>query len=264
MFSRTITCGLVLVLSFASGLAQACDALKPYAGQTAAPSHEQEVDQGRQAFEANCAVCHGMDASGGRGPNLRRAHIQRAPDEASLCDLIESGIPPEMPAGAFLTDVEVRALVAFVRSLGQSAAAGVTGDASHGEHVFATNGCSACHILAGHGTAIGPELTDLGDRRSAAYVREVLLDPASRLPAEFLMVRVTTLSGQVAEGIRVNEDNYSIQLRDASGSLRSFEKAELRSQERLKGQTPMPSFKNLPPVDVRDLVAYLLAPRSKP
>ena len=264
MFANRFACSVACVLSLASGLTQACDALKPFAGQTAAPSHEQEVDQGRQAFEANCAVCHGMDASGGRGPNLRRAHIQRAPDEASLCDLIESGIPPEMPAGAFLTDVEVRSLVAYVRSLGQSAAAAVTGDAARGEQVFAANGCAACHILAGRGTAIGPELTDLGDRRSAAHVREVLLDPASRLPAEFLMVRVTTLSGQVAEGIRVNEDNYSIQLRDAAGSLRSFEKAELRSQERLKGQTPMPSFKNLQSADVQDLVAYLLAPRSKP
>jgi cytochrome c oxidase cbb3-type subunit 3 len=266
MFIRSITCGFVLVLSFASGLAQgACDALKPYAGPTAAaPSREQEIEHGRQTFEVNCAVCHGVDASGGRGPNLRRAHIARAPDEAALCDLIETGIPPEMPAGAFLTDVEVRALVAFVRSLGQSEAAAVSGDAAHGERVFAANGCSACHILAGQGTALGPELTDLGDRRSAAYVREVLLDPASRLPAEFLMVRVTTLSGNVVEGIRVNEDNFSIQLRDTSGSLRSFTKAELKSQEPLKGQTPMPSFKNLPPADAQDLVAYLLTQRSKP
>jgi cytochrome c oxidase cbb3-type subunit 3 len=265
MSLRTITCGFVLMLSLSSGLAQGCDALKPYAGPAAAaPSREQEIEHGRQAFEVNCAVCHGMDASGGRGPNLRRAHIARAPDEASLCDLIESGIPPEMPAGAFLTDVEVRALVAFVRSLGQTAAAAVVGDAARGERVFTASGCSACHILAGQGTALGPELTDLGDRRSAAYVREVLLDPAARLPAEFVMVRVITLSGNVVEGIRVNEDNFSIQLRDTSGSLRSFRKTDLRSQERLKGQTPMPSFKNLPPADVQDLVAYLLTPMSKP
>jgi cytochrome c oxidase cbb3-type subunit III len=265
MFSCTSACSVALVLSLASGVAQgACDALKPFAGQATAPSHEQEIDQGRQAFESNCAVCHGMDASGGRGPNLRRAHIARAPDEASLCDLIETGIPPEMPAGAFLTDVEVRALVAYVRSLGQSASAAVSGDPAHGAQVFASNGCSSCHILAGQGTGLGPELTDLGDRRSAAYVREVLLDPSARLPAEFLMVRVTTRSGQITEGIRINENNYSIQLRDVSGNIRSFEKAELQSQERLKGQTPMPSFKNLPPADVQDLVAYLLAPKGNP
>lgn len=184
MFSYTSAWAVALALSLASGLAQgACDALKPFAGQAAAPSHEQEIDQGRQAFESNCAVCHGMDASGGRGPNLRRAHIARAPDEAALCDLIETGIAPEMPAGAFLTDLEVRALVAFVRSLGQSEATAVSGDAAHGALVFASNGCASCHILAGRGAGLGPELTDLGDRRSAAYVREVLLDPAARLPA---------------------------------------------------------------------------------
>ena len=264
MFSYTSACGAVFILSLASGLAGACDALKPFAGQSTAPSHEQEIDQGRQAFEANCAVCHGMDASGGRGPNLRRAHIARAPDEASLCDLIETGIPPEMPAGAFLTDVEVRALVAFVRSLGQSSAAAISGDPKRGALVFASSGCSSCHILAGQGTGLGPELTDLGDRRSAAYVREVLLDPPARLPAEFLMVRVTTRSGEVSEGIRINEDNYTIQLKDASGSIRSFEKDQLQSQERLRGQTLMPSFKNMPPPDLQDLIAYLLAPKAAP
>src|SRR5579871_3543132 len=125
MFPRLPVCGAVLLLSLGSGFAQgACDALKPYAGPAAAaaaPTREQEIEHGRQAFEANCALCHGMDASGGRGPNLRRAHIARAPDEASLCDIIETGIPPEMPAGAFLLDTEVRALVAYVRSLGEAA-----------------------------------------------------------------------------------------------------------------------------------------------
>jgi putative heme-binding domain-containing protein len=265
MLSRTFACGMAVSLLLAAGLAQgACDALKPYAGQSTPPSHEQEIEQGRQAFESNCAVCHGMDASGGRGPNLRRAHIARAPNDVALCDLIETGIPPEMPAGAFLTDVEVRALVAFVSSLGASAASAVTGDPAHGARVFAGNGCSSCHILAGAGRALGPELTDLGDRRSAAYVREVLLDPPSRLPAEFLMVRITTKAGEVTEGIRINEDNYSIQLKDAGGNIRSFDKAELQSQQRLRGQTPMPSFKHLPPADIQDLVAYLLTPRNAP
>ena len=264
MFSCTSACSIAVSLLLASGLAQgSCDALKPYAVESTALSHEQQIDQGRQAFESNCAVCHGMDASGGRGPNLRRARIARAPNDAALCELIETGIPPEMPAGAFLTDVEVRALVAFVSSLRVSAAA-VAGDPARGARVFAGNGCSSCHILAGQGRALGPELTDLGDRRSAAYIREVLLDPAARLPAEFLMVRVTTKAGEVTEGIRINEDNYSIQLKDAAGNIGSFDKAELQSQERLRGTTPMPSFKNLPAADVQDLVAYLLAPRAAP
>lgn len=78
------------------------------------------------------------------------------------------------------------------------------------------------------------------------------------------MVRVTTRSGEATEGIRVNEDNFSIQLKEASGNLRSFEKDQLKSQERLRGQTLMPSFKDLPPVDIQDLVAYLMAPKANP
>jgi len=154
--------------------------------------------------------------------------------------------------------------VVFVSSLGQSAAPATAGDPTRGARLFESNACSSCHILAGQGRALGPELTDLGDRRSAAYVREVLLDPGSRLPAEFLVVRVTTKAGEITEGIRINEDNYSIQLKDVAGNMRSFEKAELQSQERLRGKTPMPSFKNLPPADVQDLVAYLLAPKRAP
>jgi putative heme-binding domain-containing protein len=265
MFSGKSACTIAVSLLLASGLAHgACDAFKPYAGESTAPLREQQIEQGQEAFESNCAVCHGIDASGGRGPNLRRPHIARAPNDAALCELIENGIPPEMPAGAFLTDVEVRALVAFVSSLGQSAATTISGDPARGARVFAGNGCSSCHILAGQGNALGPDLTDLGDRRSAGYVREVLLDPASRLPTEFLMVRVTTKSGEITEGIRINEDNYSLQLRDIAGNIRSFEKAGLKSQERLRGKTPMPSFKNLPLADVQDLLAYLLAPRATP
>jgi len=161
MFSCAPAYGIAVSLLFASGLAQgACDALKPYAGESTTPSHEQQIDQGRQAFESNCAVCHGMDASGGRGPNLRRAHIARAPNDAALCELIETGIPPEMPAGAFLTDVEVRALVAFVSSLRVSAAAAIAGDPARGARIFAGNGCSSCHILAGKGNALGPQPAD--------------------------------------------------------------------------------------------------------
>jgi len=265
MFSYTYRWALMMALLLPAGpVFAACDALKPFAGGAVTHTQEQDIELGRNVFERNCAVCHGMDASGGRGPNLRRAHIARAPDDAALCELIETGIPPEMPDGGFLTDEDVRELVTFVRSLGQSATAAVSGDPSHGERVYASNGCAACHIRDGRGNGIGPELSGLGERRSATYVREVLRNPASRLPAEFLMVRITTASGERFEGIRVNEDNYSIQLKDLSGNMHSFEKATLQASERLRGRTPMPSFAHLPAEDLEDLIAFLLAPEAGP
>ena len=124
---------------------------------------EQEIDQGRQAFEANCAVCHGMDASGGRGPNLQRAHIQRAPDEASLCDLIESGIPPEMPAGGFLTDVEVRhSSLTSVRWANRRRRLRYAAMPRTATRVFADSGCSCvphfCRLCGPHSVRNSPIL----------------------------------------------------------------------------------------------------------
>jgi putative heme-binding domain-containing protein len=270
VFLRTRRWSLVIVLSVpalmlpAPPLLAACDALRPFAGSSGAYTHDQLVERGRQVFEQNCAVCHGLDASGGRGPNLRRVHIARAPDDEALCELIETGIPPEMPDGSFLTDQDVRELVTFVRSLGESASAPLTGDPQRGARVFAASGCLSCHIFGGEGRGFGPELTDLSDRRSPSFIREVLLNPASRLPSEFLWVRLSTKAGEIVQGIRINEDNYSIQLKEADGSYRSFDKSALGSVDRLKGETPMPSFAHLSSADLQDLVAYLLTPRSVP
>src|SRR2546422_4657772 len=44
--------------------------------------------------------------------------------------------------------------------------------------------------------SLGPELTDIGARRSAAYIRAALLDPASALPEGFLLIRLMTKDGR--------------------------------------------------------------------
>lgn len=46
-----------------------------------------------------------------------------------------------------------------------------------GRVVFAEFGCHACHAVAGHGPAVGPDLARLGDRRSPSELRAYILDP---------------------------------------------------------------------------------------
>jgi len=167
-----------------------------------------------------------------------------------------------MPLGNFLADDDIVALASYVRSLGKSTPEDLPGNASRGAHLFLQYGCNSCHIFAGTGTGYGPELTDLSERRGTAYVRRVILNPRLSLPADFLMVSVQTREGETVRGIRVNEDTFSIQIKDANGTFHSYNKSTLIDLQRLSGETPMPKFEGiLSEDDLRDLVAYLGTPK---
>ena len=110
---------------------------------------------------------------------------------------------------------------------------------------------------------MGPPLGGVGERRSAAYLRAALLDPAANLPDGFLMADITTAGREHITGIVLNEDTYSIQMRDLTGNLHSFWKQELTALEEHDDRTPMPSFRGrLSDLELSDLVAYLVSLRS--
>jgi cytochrome c oxidase cbb3-type subunit 3 len=228
--------------------------------------HGATGDKGKVLFERNCAVCHGIDGTGGRGPSLARPRLAHAPDDAALRAVIQNGIPPEMPdAGRFLLDDEVDELATYVRSLGKVTGLVSPGDVSRGKDVFTRSGCPSCHIVSGAGAGIGPELTDVGERRSPAYVRQAILRPAERLPADFLFLLAKPLSGDSVRGIRLNEDTFTVQIKDVAGKFYSLRKADLKELRQLKGETPMPAFEgNLTTAEIEDLVAFLLSPCSEP
>src|SRR5436190_1522451 len=79
------------------------------------------------------------------------------------------------------------------------------------------NGCVTCHSMKGEGGISGPDLTGIGARRSAGYLRESLVDPSAAVPDGYLLVSVVTKGGEKVSGVRVNEDSFSLQIRDGSG-----------------------------------------------
>jgi len=77
------------------------------------------------------------------------------------------------------------------------------------------------------------------------------------VPAQYRAVRVVTKSGPEVAGLRLNEDDLSIQLRDSTGSLRSFLKENIAGIRR-DSPSLMPSYaKTLTPKEIADVVAYL-------
>ena len=236
------------------------------AAQTAQVSPEPAGDPvlGRQRFESQCALCHGQDGSGGRGPNLQRPKLDHAPDDAALRKVIAEGIPPEMPGAWQLSPHEVASVAAYVRKIGAVPSEPVPGDTARGEQVYQSKGCANCHMIRGAGSGFGPELTDIGARRNIAYLRESILSPEASVPDGFLMVEAVTNAGATARGIRVNEDSFTIQIKDAQGMFSSFRKADLRDLRKLPGKSPMPSYQgSLTQEELTDLIVYLATLRGK-
>ena len=220
---------------------------------------------GKRIFESQCALCHGQSGGGGRGPSLNRPALKHAPDDAALRGVIADGIPPEMPGAWQLHPHEVASVAAYVRSLGKVPPETLPGDAARGEGIYGRSGCPACHMTGGNGSGFGPDLSALGARRNGAFLRQKLLQPAAVLPEDFEYLAVTRKGGESLRGIRVNEDSFTIQFKDAGGRFHSLRKSEIQELRRLEHETPMPSYETrLSPAELDDLVAYLAGLRGQP
>jgi putative heme-binding domain-containing protein len=237
--------------------------------QQAANAPPAETLDGKVLFEGSCARCHGLDAGGEDGPDIRG--IPRVLGDQAVENIIKRGIPGTgMPAIYAMTDDEAAAIVKYLGTLGGAGSeAPVTGDAKKGAAIFAEKGCSGCHIVNGEGGTVGPELSRIGAMRAPRGLREAILNPGADLPTEgnvldrgrftqYLMFRAVPKNGQPIDGMRVTEDTFSITLKDSSGEFHSFRKSDLKSLDKEPGKSFMPSFKGaLSDAELDDLVAYL-------
>jgi cytochrome c oxidase cbb3-type subunit III len=230
------------------------------------PATPKDLAAGERIFRTQCASCHGQRGEGGRGATLAQWRLPHAPNDRAMFDVIKNGIPETEMPGHWYTSGEIWQVVAFVRRLGRIPPQKVEGDPSRGEKQYESKGdCARCHTVNGRGGALGPDLTDIGARRSTAYLRESLLDPEAAVPEAFMQVELTTQDGRRIMGVRLAEDTFSIQIRDLSGQFRSFFKSELEQLNKQPGKSPMPSYRQLfSGRELDDLIAYLHSLRGSP
>jgi putative heme-binding domain-containing protein len=222
------------------------------------------AQDGKRLFEAQCALCHGQNGGGGRGPTLLKPKLPKAADKPTLEKVISGGLPPEMPGAWQLNPKEVTAVATYVISLGSIPPEIVSGNPDRGLEVYSKSGCAGCHIVSGVGSGFGPELTNIGSRRNAAHLREAITNPAAALPRGFLQYRATPLQGPAVQGIRLGEDPFTLQLVDSTGRLHSFRRNALKSLTPLPKTSPMPAYPNLNAEDLDNLVGYLASLKGTP
>jgi len=228
-----------------------------------------DLADGERLFRIHCARCHGIEGGGGEGSNLARPRLKYAPDDEALIDVINGGIPGTgMPAIWTLDDDQVTRVAGYVRTLGRLEDEAMPGDPVRGRTVYQTNGgCPACHIINGAGKGIGPELTYVGDQRGLEYLRRSLTDPSDAQSQtsgyqDYLTVRLRTADGFV-EGLRIEEDAFTIIVRDVGGTVHSFRKEDLVEYDKVFAHSLMPEYGTaLNDRDLDDVVSYLMSLRS--
>jgi cytochrome c oxidase cbb3-type subunit 3 len=224
-----------------------------------------DVEQGARTYASECSYCHGPNGEGAIGPVLAVPSIRRAPTDRALFQVIREGISGTQMPPSTLTTAQIWRLVAYVRTLGHIQQSKSNGDPKRGEQIYAEKGgCVQCHTLSGHGGAIGPDLSDVGARLDKDNIRAALLTPEASIPRDFMQVRLVTKDSQHLTGVRVNEDSFSIQIRDLSNHFHSFWKSELSEVTKESNHSPMPSYsKMLSQEELGDLVAYLESLQGK-
>jgi putative heme-binding domain-containing protein len=229
--------------------------------------HDTPADaaRGREYFLGHCAFCHGPAGEGGRGVNLTTGQYRMGGSDPELFRTIRRGIDGSEMPGNGLSQPELWRIVAYVRSLAaQGATEKASGDPVAGRAIYHGKGaCAQCHWIDRRGGVMGPDLSEIGLKRALRFLRESLTDPDKSIADDYRTVSVVTSAGATIRGIKLNEDEYTIQLRDTKDNMRSFRKADLKEVRRESGSL-MPAYRTaLTAGEMENLVAYLSSLRGK-
>jgi cytochrome c oxidase cbb3-type subunit III len=247
------------VISWVALSAQTAPNKNPYEGDPDA------ILAGMGGYRVRCADCHGTDGRGVRGPDITGVWSTGRSDEG-LFNTIRRGVPnSEMPAFAAprASDRDIWQMLAYLKTLATPAPTEPPrGNAENGAKLFRTM-CVACHKVNGTGGRLGPDLSRIGTARS----RDVLLARIRRGSEDFRTgfepVTVTTAEGAPIQGVKKNEDLFSVQIMDTRERIQGYEKDKVKAVENGK-KSAMPVFgpDRLSDSDLDDVLRYLLTLRG--
>ncbi|MFC9352153.1 c-type cytochrome [Arthrobacter sp. NPDC057013] len=149
-----------------------------------------DTQEGQKLFEANCATCHGMGASGTQdGPSLVGVGAAAVDFQVGTGRMpMQMNGPQAYKKPAQFNDTQTHQLAAYVASLGAGPAIPAEeyldekGDAAKGGELFRTN-CAMCHNAAAAGGALtrgkfAPALADV----SGKHIYEAMVTGPQNMP----------------------------------------------------------------------------------
>jgi cytochrome c oxidase cbb3-type subunit 3 len=237
----------LLAVSLVAAMLSAAQTPPPAAprtsGDSVGPYDKQVVDpalaaRGQAVYAVECVDCHGPTARGTTaGPNLIRSVVVLHDKVGSeLGPFMKKGHPlqSKKPSNSLTAD-QIAGLSHFLKArvadalkrqpMGDNINV-IKGDASAGRAYFEGEGkCATCHTGARSLAGVATRYADPVD------LQQAMLFPTGRgrgrgaPPSAPVMLTVTPAGGQAVTGTLVFLDDFAVQLRDASGNLRSWSRS---------------------------------------
>jgi putative heme-binding domain-containing protein len=90
------------------------------------------------------------------------------------------------------------------------------GDAGRGKELFFKSTalqCVNCHRVAGNGSTLGPDLTEIGKKLSRAQILESILEPSKSIDPKYVTYLVETTDGKIHTGLLAEKNEREVVLR---------------------------------------------------
>jgi cytochrome c oxidase cbb3-type subunit 3 len=219
------------------------------------------VTAGGSLFQQNCAFCHGRDAGGGEtGPDLTRSKLAIADVGGDkIGDVVLHGRPEKgMPAFNFSSE-QITNLAAFIHSQQTKAMAqnghrkGVdvadlqTGNVEAGKAYFnGPGGCATCHSPTGDLAGVATRFEGLQLEERMLYPKDVTNKATVTLP-----------SGETVSGKLAYLDEFTVALRDATGTYRSWRVNDVKVKVDAPVEAHVALFSKYTDADIHNLMAYI-------
>jgi quinoprotein glucose dehydrogenase len=140
------------------------------------------------------------------------------------------------------------------------------GDVARGRELFFTKGevsCVRCHNAEGKGGDVGPKLDGIAATKPRNYLLESIVSPNATVAEAYRTTVILTDDGQTVAGILVSEDDGTVKLKLADGTVKAVAVSSI--DERTSGPSSMPAdlAGKLTRRELRDLIAWM-ASLTKP
>jgi putative heme-binding domain-containing protein len=222
------------------------------------------ANQNRPRLAERARLIDELLANSGRAARLAHAMYQKRFPESTRQVILEAALRSSDPAVRDLFE-------SFVpeekrpKRLGETIKSDdllrLTGQAERGKQLFhkaAGVQCRNCHRIAGEGTELGPDLSQIGKKLDRVKLLESILEPSKNIDPHYVTWVVETTAGQVVSGLLVRKDESEIVLKDAQNKQQRFAMSDVEGvHQQQKSLMPELLLRELTAQQVADLLAYL-------